>query len=952
MAGRKTGLFLLIENGHPRSYQIKHFTHDASNPYSISSNDVFKLFIDHAGHIYVGCHANDGLNLVDVQNEGDTRFIHYGNIMKGWPIHLGGRLRSITEDSLGNIIVGTTGGLVCFSSDFDRPENIKFAVHRRASQNGYPNDIVDVYYSSDHRLYILYRTGVMALFKGDNPLKESDFEYYEWRQKDNLKDACSIVENNNKEIWVVFENGILSFSDKNHNQELIAIEDLTHKDLTLMEASVCSDSANVLVGAKEGILVISSDMFSHDRYVPPVIISNVRIHGEQGSRPVSPKETIKLLPHQRNIILYFAALDYKSSDQIQYAYKMDNLDCEWQYVGHRHEAQYTNLPKGQHRFTVKSTSRTGTWMDNETYLILDVIPTFWETKWALVLYLFIILTTITYIVVFFIIKLNRIKTENTLTENRVQFFTDISHELRTLLSLIAGPVEDVMQDPGLTEKSRVSLSLVRRNTRKMLSLVNQILDLRKIQLRKMKLLLEEIDVYAGLDFLMKDFQLKAKEMNLAFTLQTDLSDSSSYHIWGDWDKFATIINNLLSNAFKYSTEGQDITVYLFQNEIHVVIKVADHGIGIASDKIETLFNRFESLFNDNITSTGLGLFLVKELMTLHHGKVEVESQEGEGSTFTLSFPKGREIFEKDPLVEFRTQKNQETIQDSSAMSLDEYDNPDAFPADDLPAPEQEKELVLVVEDNADMRNYLTMILKNNYRVATANNGQEGQEKASDLLPGLILSDVMMPVMDGMELLKSIKSKPDLRHIPFVFLSAKSALEDRISGLEFGADDYITKPFSSDYLNVRIRNIMRTRREMIDYYLNSRKTTGAVTSDKMSDETLLFVQQINDFVLDNLTDVELSIDDISRHMYVSHSVLYRRIKAVTGMAPVAFINHVRISKAVELITEGRLSMGEVSDSCGFSSQAYFNYCFKKEFGTSPSNYRKIYSSSDKAGTEKK
>lgn len=473
----------------------------------------------------------------------------------------------------------------------------------------------------------------------------------------------------------------------------------------------------------------------------------------------------------------------------------------------------------------------------------------------------------------------------------------------------------------------------------MLRLVNQILDFRKIENKKMKVLLEKTDVIALLQKVMDNFHLIAEEKNISYQLQTNQEAISA---WIDQDKFEKIIFNLLSNAFKYTPVNKAITVYANVEEDKLIISVTDEGIGIDPKKQQTLFQRFETLVKYNILqpSSGIGLSLVKELIELHCGSIEVKSQPEVGSEFIVTLPMGQKAYETNENTEFilndgASAKTAST--DDEASSIISADTDETAPIS-----------ILIVEDNTELRGFLHIILSEDYKVIEATNGQEGLERAQEYVPDLILSDIMMPIMDGLDMVKSIKENRNICHIPIILLSAKSSLDDRISGLEQGIDDYITKPFSATYLKARIKSLLHQRKQLQDIYWkdwSEKLEKSSISSIDLSpsqpqitpyDEQ--FMQQVMEVMEKEIDNSELTIEKFAQKLGLGRTVFYQKLKSIIGLSPVDFIREIRIKRAVQLIDSGEYNFSQVAYMTGFNDPKYFSKCFKKQVGMTPSEYK--------------
>ena len=500
---------------------------------------------------------------------------------------------------------------------------------------------------------------------------------------------------------------------------------------------------------------------------------------------------------------------------------------------------------------------------------------------------------------------------------------------------------EVLEHESLSPTARKHLTLVHKNTERMLRLVNQILDFRKIENRKMKLLLERTDVIILLERVMDNFRLIAEEKHIDFRLHSQTDNISG---WIDQDKFEKVMFNLISNAFKYTPDHKSIAVWVSVKDETLVLSVKDEGIGIDLKKQQSLFQRFETLVRYNILqpSSGIGLSLVRELVELHQGSIEVNSQPDVGSEFLVTLPLSHRAYEGKENTEF-------IVNDS--LSTEQQEAAEACPDTCTEVDDQEKELVsvLIVEDNSELRTFLYDILSETYKVIEATNGQEGLQQAVQYMPDFIISDIMMPMMDGLDMVKAIKCNRDICHIPIILLSAKSSLDDRISGLEQGIDDYVTKPFSSTYLKARIKSLLNQRKQLQELYLKqwSERKLGhsipVVPIEPPQPEIVcfdeLFMQQVMEVMEKQMDNSELTVDRFAQELAMGRTVFYQKLKAIIGLSPVDFIREMRIKRAKQLMESGEYNVSSVAYMTGFNDPKYFSKCFKKQFGMSPSEYGK-------------
>ena len=516
------------------------------------------------------------------------------------------------------------------------------------------------------------------------------------------------------------------------------------------------------------------------------------------------------------------------------------------------------------------------------------------------------------------------------------------------MTLISGPVEYVLANTKLPADAREQLQVVERNTNRMLRLINQILDFRKIQNRKMKMQVQRINVVAFTRKIMENFESVAEEHQIDFLFETEKEE---LYLWVDVDKFEKIVFNLLSNAFKYTPNGKMITVLVREDEETVSVGVEDQGIGIADNKKKSLFVRFENLVDRNLfnqSSTGIGLSLVKELVEMHKAVITVDSKLGEGSCFKVDFLKGKEHY--DETVEFL--QDDTTVGMGVAEQVTDVLSSNESKEETLPDEAGEdtdaKGTMLLVEDNSELRLFLRSIFASEYRIVEAVDGMQGWSKALKFLPDIIISDVMMPEKDGIAMTRELRADMTTSHIPIVLLTAKTSIESKLEGLEYGADDYITKPFSATYLKARVKNLLTQRQKLQGIYRNNLMTgTLATTSEEetveekgpeMSPNDRKFMDKLVDLMEKNMDNGELVVDDLVQELAVSRSVFFKKLKTLTGLAPIEFIKEMRIKRAVQLIETGEYSMTQIAYMVGINDPRYFSKCFKQKMGMTPTEYR--------------
>ncbi len=972
------------------SYKLTRYLRNPDDMYSLSDNNVYCVHEDHKGRIWIATFAG-GINYMAKDERGQDIFINHRNNLKGYPIDLCYKARFITSDHDGNLWVGTTAGAVTFKEDFKNAEDIQFYHFSRI-----PNDPKSLSNNDVHWIIPTEKKEVfLATFGGGlNKLlsisKDGKGEFKTYSMEDGLSSdiLLSIREDKKHNLWISSENGISKFNPSQEQFENYDERSITFSVRFNEAASALTSRGNLLFGTSKGVLIFSPDSIEKSSYVPPIVFNKLVIANQE----VTPGKDSFLktnldharrieLSHDENIFsLHYAALDYTNPENIQYAYILDGFEKQWTMVDKQRSVTYTNLPKGHYVFRVRSTNSDGVWVDNERTLDIVILPSFWETPLAYVLYIIFVLLIIL-VAVYILFTIYRLKhevsVEQQVSDIKLRFFTNISHELRTPLTLIAGPVEQVLKNSQLPAEAREQLVVVERNTNRMLRLVNQILDFRKIQNKKMKMQVQRINVVTFVRKIMDNFEAVAEEHRIDFLFQTE---KEALYLWVDEDKLEKIVFNLLSNAFKYTPNGKMITVFIREDENTISIGVQDQGIGIAENKRKSLFVRFENLVDRNLfnqSSTGIGLSLVKELVEMHKATITVESRLGEGSCFKVDFLKGKEHY--DETVEFIMEDSPESlglerVVDIIRPSLRADEPAGNKVLQDMEAGETEemskdetsqKEVMLLVEDNQELRTFLRSIFASTYRVVEAADGVEGWNKAVKFLPDIIISDVMMPEKDGIEMTRELRAEMTTSHIPIVLLTAKTTIESKLEGLEYGADDYITKPFSATYLKARVENLLAQRKKLQDFYRSTLIDVNIIPASvamqpsangetlkeeaeegkeeklyvpEMSSNDRKFMEKLVEQMEKNMDNGDLVVDDLVRELAVSRSVFFKKLKTLTGLAPVEFIKEMRMKRAAQLIECGEFNMTQISYMVGINDPRYFSKCFKAKMGMTPTEYK--------------
>ncbi|MDR0940159.1 MAG: response regulator [Mediterranea sp.] len=945
MGSKDNGLFRLSPRGADR-FDVERFRHDTANPYSLSADDVYAIRIDSRGDTWIGCYGG-GLNLLREASDGGTRFIHYGNELKSYPSanHLNVRTLAEVGDSV--LLAGTTNGVITFDNRFGQPEEIVFHANRfneADTANMVGRDVMHILADREGDTYALTFTGGINRLISTRLLNDS-LRFRNYTVRDGLASdlTLSMTEDGRGRLWVACEDALSRFDPASGTFDNYG-ESFLRDEFSFTEAiPVFNARGRLVLGTNAGFLEVDTDTLRKSAYTPPIVFTELRIHGTMSTEPIDDLEELRLIPSQRNVTLRFAALDYVRPESILYAYRLEGLESQWNSGDNSRSASYINLPPGRYTLEVRSTNSDGVWTDNIRRLPIHVLPTFWETAWAWLVYVpaFLLLVGVLVYILFYIYRLrHEMDVEHQLSDMKLRFFTDISHELRTPLTLITSPVSDILDHEPLSPTARNQLTLVHKNTERMLRLINQILDFRKIQNRKMKLLVEYTELTDFVRKVTDSFKGMAAEKGIDYRF--DIPATGEVYAWVDRDKMEKILFNLLSNAFKYTLPGKSIKVNLQADTDKVAISVSDEGIGIAPDKLQSLFKRFETFANNMMQpSSGIGLSLVKELVELHHGNIDVSSQPGRGSTFRVTLPLDKRALEGDDHIEFLLSDTMDSAETFVAtMETDEAETTEVDPTTG-----SEKPTLLIVEDNTDLKTLLKSILAARYHTIEASNGQEGLDITIEMMPDLILTDVMMPVMDGIEMIRHIKADKEVCHIPIIVLSAKSSLDDRITGLEQGIDDYVTKPFSSAYLKAKIASLFERKRQMQERIMNTlpggTATRPAGSPNPIEPDIIpydeQFIGQVMEYMEEQMDNPDLAIDDFASRLSMSRSLFYRKLKSITGLAPIDFVREIRFKRAIQLM-EGDYNISQIAYMTGFNDPKYFSKSFKKYMGIGVKEYR--------------
>ena len=959
----------------PKTKRFSYYTLQEGNKEGIGSNNVKAVYVDEKqGRVYIGTHAG-GLSVLQ-RNTG--RIEHFN--MQNSEL-LDDNVYAILPDGEQNLWLGTLQALIRFN-----PEKRSFTViDKEKNGNEIPNRrITTLFRDSRQRIWVGGEEG-LCIYKVKNGEVES---LHLIEPTSSLAGAFinCVYETQNDVFWIGTREGVYSYNEKKNtikhyttanglpNNVLYGIlEDSfgrlwmsTNRGLTCFNpetekfrnftqtdgiqsnqfnsSSYCRTSTGQMYfGGIAGITTFRPELLIDNPYTPPVVITGLRLFNkivrpddetEILTRNIADTESITLSSHQSAFSLDFVVSNYISGQHNTFAYKLEGYDKEWYYLTDKQPVSYSNLPQGTYNFLVKAANSDGKWNETPTQLEIVVLPIWYKTWWAILLFVATFTGFITFVFRFFLMRksmeaklvMERMDKEHQeeINQMKMRFFINISHELRTPLTLIMAPLQEIIS--RISDRwTRNQLDYIQRNANRLLYLVNQLMDYRRAELGVFELKAHQLieDNFLFYDKL-------AKQKKIHYTLHSEVEEKEMLF---DTNYLELIVNNLLSNAFKYTQEGQSITVTLKKENDFLLLQVSDTGIGIPINKQAKIFERFYQIESEHMGS-GIGLSLVQRLVELHHGHIELESEEGKGSTFSVYLPQDPAIYNPAELAS----DMEEEVKVHTTNPKDMYFIDTATVEKEVvETGDKKRGTILIVEDNKEILHYLNQGLSELFNTIGAYNGEEALEILKEKDVDVVVTDVMMPVMDGIKLCKSIKQNIRTCHIPVIILSAKSEVKDQMEGLQVGADDYIPKPFSLSIVMTKIQNMLRTRHRMLERYSKSLEVEPEKITFNAMDEALL--KRAVAIVEKNMDNIEFSTDEFAREMNMSRSNLHLKLKAITGESTIDFIRKIRFNEACKLLKDGRYTVSEVSSMVGFNTPSYFATSFKKYFGCLPTEYIK-------------
>lgn len=899
-------------------------------------------------------------------------------------------ISSIVEDRQGDLWLGTSAAGVLKISFPGDGTMAQPAVVRHNISRGLSSKAVDVFWAADHVIFttargILRYNSHQNIFLPDHTLGEAF--------ADGSRKIFQLVEDQSQNIWF--------HSDSENFQAILQPggsfkidAGALHRIPLTQVNSIYPDGRVVWLASDDGLIRYDSGGKINSGFDFPTLLRRVTIDGKlvfEGYKKNRDSEPDSLNPadgfYGRNIRFEFAAPFFEAESETQYRCRMEGYDEAWSSWGMENIRDYTNLDSGEYKFYVES-KNVYCHLGSQAEFQFEILPPWYQSWWAYLIY-----ALAAFLIVYMIVRwrsrnlklekykleaivkdrTREIKDKSHLLEEQAEklkemdqaksrFFANISHEFRTPLTLIMGPLEQMLSDTGESEQRR-RLRLMLRNSQRLLGLINQLLELSKIDSGKLNLQASRQDIVPFLKGIVATFELLAVQNDQELIFQTG---EDKIFLYFDPEKIEEILCNLLSNAIKFTPQGGRITVTVSMSSTRqedfpagsVDISVIDTGPGIPREKLTHIFDRFyqlERISEHHPQGTGIGLAIVKELVELHHGRIEASSGEDRGTEFKIRLPVGTDYLKPEEIsqkVDGRASQQKTCQIKDTHLDDDEDFEMERTGEDEVEKMEEDrefgttaKEIILVVEDSADVREFIRGSLEPQYRVLEAKDGQEGVDKALEMIPDLIISDIMMPRLDGFELCRLLKNDVKTSHIPIILLTARASEESVIEGLEIGADDYVVKPFDTRILCARIKNLIDLRRHLQESLKREMTLKPVMISLSQIDKE--FVQELNGMIEKNLSDSEFNVEELSKKLYMSRASLYRKILALSGESPSEFIRSYRLKRAAELLKNtkpGSLKVADVAFDVGFSSTAYFTKCFKEKFHQLPSTFQASRSAS--------
>jgi len=929
--GSSSALLTWINN-EERQYEI--FNLPVPEDQELNRCHITCLLFDTDNLLWIGTSTN-GLFLFDMV---EHRFLDFRDKEKISEFNI----LDLEKDWNGNIWIASYENGVF---RMDRDQNIEeFYFEGIGDNNNKKLSYITLYLDSNDNLW--FGTEFYGLIK---LTKENETTIYPVSLELDNFEITDIIEDKSGKIWLSTTEGLLRFDESVETYRHYTWEDGLVSDEFNYNSSFIGDDQTIYMGGTNGLAYFEPHSIRENLTIPPIYIESLYLNnqemkvGQEGSplsKPLNQIEKI-ILKHSQNVIGFdFTALNYISTSKNQYAYMLEGFDeSQWNELGTGRRMTFTNLDFGSYVLRVKGSNNDGVWNEEGASIAIQILPPLWRTWWAYLIYVVILLLIVRFLFRVLSqqfrmrqqIKMQRFEKEQQekLSDMKLQFFTNISHEFKIPLSLIISPLEEIIKKYKGSSETRQNLMMVNRNATRLLQLVKLLIDFRKAEQDVLALNPGQHELVSLAKEVIDSFKPITTEENKHIEL---LTEYTSLVFEFDRNKMERVLYNLIANAINFTRNLGEIIISISYEEEgqSISIEVRDTGIGIRAEDQDKIFEKFSQIEQESgskafRTGSGIGLYLSKKIVELHHGRIEVKSVPGEGSCFTISLPAPDARINELFITTFS-----EEIPSQGLEMLEVLEKQDA------PVHSEDVPLILIVEDHGELRNHLKKILWTYYRVEEASNGKAGIEKAKDLHPDLILSDIIMPEMDGVEMCKQIKRDPKTEDIPIILLSAKSDLESKIDGYEKGADDYLEKPFLPQFLLVRVRNLIESREKLRTHFSSGTNQKQKIPGLNPLDRE--FLEKIFYKLEQNMDNSEFNITQLSSELGMSRVHLYRRFKDLTGITPKDYMKETRLKAAAVLLEENRYTVSEVAYRVGFNTPSNFTASFKSFYGISPKEYK--------------
>jgi len=901
-----------------RTKKIKHYVSDHADENTLDANNIYAIYRDSLENIWIG--TTSGINLYNRQSDNFTRVRN---------------LNEMVMDILqtGNQIWFATINRGLQKLDLESGKWTEYTFESDNEHSLISNDVICLCTDEGQQLWIGTNHGLCRYDA------EKDI-FIDERVEFQSNYICKIFTENGN-LWIATLKGLICYTPSTKQYRQFTKSDGLLSDLFTPNSGFQSSSGRIYIGTPNGFNAFYPKQLVRNEYKPSIEITDFQLF----NKPVNMNDLVSrnkqdqsvlTLAHNKNSFSFgFTALSFFAPEKNQYVFMLEGFDKSWNGAGKERRATYTNIPPGNYTFRIRASNNDGVWNDEDYTLGIIIKPPIWWNGWSITLYILSIIAGLIYLYYWLrekerkkneekIVKIRSEKEKETY-RSQIEFFTHIAHEVRTPLSLIIAPLEQIIDNSGnLPDSTREDLNVMRSNSQRLLTLVNQLLDFSKIEKGGIQISVSNQNIRCLLLEIYQQFEPLVEQKHIRFEYLSDVTDLETMT---DQENLTKVVSNLLSNASKYTTDYIALVLQANFSEDSYRITVKDNGPGIPESEIDHIFNPFYQVPGQLKSGTGLGLFLVKTIVNALGGKIDLTTEPGKGLTVSVTLPK-TSGGETPPLPE---EKHVEKRRNCEAATVEKIDISNTCPDTE----EEEKQTLLLVEDDREMLSFIRKQFLNDYVVYTANDGKEGIAVLENHPIDIIITDMMMPNMDGIAFCKTVKQNFLWSHIPVIMLTAKTSVVSKIEAFEIGADAYLEKPFLISYLSARIRNLLESRRLLFQKFTQTPYASLKSIAGNKTDEE--FLVKLNEIIEKNIENSDFSIDDLAKEIGISSSGLFAKIKQISGVTPNRMILSMRLKKAAELLSEGRYRVNEVCYSVGFNNPSYFAKCFQKQFGKLPKDF---------------